>query len=89
MRCLRAVVPGVVQPNINNPGDPNSPQPLGTVVREAVPYNSAHPYDYYDRPVYKNMTFTNVKIPKGANALFQNCKFAQALSSNPRHRTIR
>jgi hypothetical protein len=43
--------------------------------RETVPYNSPHPYDHYDRPVYQNMTFTNVKIPKGSNALFVNCKF--------------
>ncbi|MCC7191498.1 MAG: hypothetical protein IT444_01840 [Phycisphaeraceae bacterium] len=58
-----------------NPADPSSPRPLGTQVREAVPYGSQHPYDFYDRPVYENMTFTNVKIPKGTNALFKNCKF--------------
>lgn len=55
--------------------NPNSPRPLGTQVHEAVPYGAAHPYDYYDRPVYENMTFTDVKIPKGTNALFKNCKF--------------
>jgi hypothetical protein len=49
--------------------------PLGTTVREEVPYGSPHPYDYYNRPVYQNMTFTNVKIPKGSNALFKNCRF--------------
>lgn len=59
----------------HDPDDPDSPQPLGAVVREEVPYGAAHPYDYYDRPVYKNMTFTNVTIPKGTNALFVNCKF--------------
>lgn len=58
-----------------NPSNPSSPKPLGTTVREAMPYGSAHPIDYYDRPVYENMTFTNVKIPKGNNALFKNCKF--------------
>jgi hypothetical protein len=58
-----------------NASDPTSPKPLGTVATEAVPYGAAHPYDYYDRPVYENMTFTNVKIPKGSNALFKNCKF--------------
>lgn len=63
------------QAALYNPGDPTSPQPLGTQVREAMPYGAAHPYDYYDRPLYKNMTFTNVKIPKGTNALFQNCTF--------------
>ncbi|MBI1338430.1 MAG: hypothetical protein GC164_15920 [Phycisphaera sp.] len=59
----------------NDPNDPNSPQPLGTTQFEEVPYGSAHPYDYYDRPVYKNMTFKNVKITKGSNALFINCRF--------------
>jgi hypothetical protein len=59
----------------HDPDDPDSPQPLGDSVREEVPFGSAHPYDYYDRPVYKNMTFTDVKIPKGTNALFVNCKF--------------
>lgn len=56
-------------------GDPDSPQPLGTVEREAVPYGATYPYDYYDRPVYENMTFRDVKIPKGTNALFRNCTF--------------
>ncbi|MCC7408189.1 MAG: hypothetical protein IT442_08960, partial [Phycisphaeraceae bacterium] len=45
------------------------------VEHEAVPFGAAYPYDYYDRPVYRNMTFTNVRIPKGTNALFQNCTF--------------
>ncbi len=59
----------------HDPDDPNSPGPLGQTQFESVPYGSAYPYDYYDRPVYRNMTFTNVKIPKGTNALFVNCKF--------------
>ena len=59
----------------NDPDDPDSPQPLGGEVTEAVPYGAAHPYDFYTRPVYENMTFTNVKIPKGSNALFKNCTF--------------
>ena len=60
-----------------NPGgvDPDGPQPLGAEVFESVPYGAAHPYDYYDRPVYENMTFTDVNIPKGTNALFKNCTF--------------
>lgn len=46
---------------------------------EEVPYG-AHaaggaPYDYYQRPVYTNMTFTNVRIPMGNNGLFENCTF--------------
>ncbi len=56
-------------------GDPDSPQPLGNVVTEAVPFQATYPYDYYDRPVYQNMVFRNVKIPKGTNALFVNCRF--------------
>lgn len=59
---------------VANPTSTSQPQ-MGGQVREAVPYGSAHPYDYYDRPVYKNMTFTNVLIPEGTNALFENCTF--------------
>lgn len=55
--------------------DPNSPQPISEVSNEEVPFGAAHPYDYYDRPVYRNMTFENVTIPKGTNALFVNCTF--------------
>lgn len=58
-----------------DPNNPDSPKPPGATIFEAVPYGAAHPYDFYDRPVYENMTFTNVKIPKGTNALFKNCKF--------------
>lgn len=42
---------------------------------EAVPYGAEGAYDYYQRPVYENITFTNVRIPKGTNALFKNCVF--------------
>ncbi|MDZ4830249.1 MAG: hypothetical protein SGJ09_08655 [Phycisphaerae bacterium] len=42
---------------------------------EPVPFGSPAAYDWYQRPVYANMTFTNVKIPKGTNALFVNCTF--------------
>lgn len=59
----------------HDPDDPASPQPLGQQITEAVPYGAAHPYDFYDRPIFENMTFENVKIPKGTNALFRNCKF--------------
>lgn len=52
--------------------------PPSSATRETVPFGSPHPYDYYDRPVYQNMTFTNVKIPTGTNALFVNCKFVGA-----------
>ena len=42
---------------------------------ESVPYGATGAYDYYKRPVYENMTFTNVRIPMGTNALFRNCTF--------------
>lgn len=29
----------------------------------------------YKRPVFRNMTFKNVQVPKGLNALFENCTF--------------
>jgi len=48
--------------------------PSGTVT-EAVPYGAAYPYEYYERPVYENITFDNVLIPRGTNALFRNCTF--------------
>ena len=48
--------------------------PSGTVTEE-VPYGAAYPYEYYDRPVYENVTFDNVRIPPGTNALFRNCTF--------------
>ncbi len=62
-----------------DPNDPTSPfkDTSGTQIEE-VPFGAAHPYDYYGRPVYENMTFTNVTIPKGENALFKNCKFIGA-----------
>jgi hypothetical protein len=58
-----------------DPGDDTSPQPLGTTAFESVPFDAAHPYDWYDRPVYTNMSFTDVTIPQGTNALFVNCTF--------------
>ncbi len=42
---------------------------------EALPFGSVPAYDYFQRPVYTNMTFRNVRIPKGTNALFVNCTF--------------
>lgn len=60
----------------HDPSDSSSPQPLGrTTSPEAVPFGATYPYDYYERPIYENMTFRDVKIPKGTNALFVNCRF--------------
>ncbi len=47
----------------------------GVEPAESVPFGSLGAYDYYQRPVYENMTFTNVRIPKGTNGLFRNCTF--------------
>ena len=46
-----------------------------TATREAVPFEAEYPYDYYDRPVHRNKVFNNLRIPKGSNALFENCRF--------------
>jgi hypothetical protein len=42
---------------------------------ESVPFEAPGAYDYYQRTAYRNMTFTNVLIPMGTNALFENCIF--------------
>lgn len=42
---------------------------------EPVPFGSSAAYDYYQRPIYQNMVFRDVRIPKGTNALFRNCRF--------------
>lgn len=49
--------------------------PVASAPYEAVPYGSTSAYDFYQRPIYRNMTFRDVRIPKGTNALFQNCRF--------------
>ena len=42
---------------------------------EAIPYGAQAADDYFDRPIYRDMTFTNVRIPMGLNGLFENCEF--------------
>lgn len=42
---------------------------------ESTPYGAPSPADWYARPVYDNITFRNVVIPMGTNALFVNCTF--------------
>ncbi len=53
--------------------------PTGAAPWEDVPYGAGAaggaPYDYYQRPIYENMTFTDVRIPIGNNGLFENCTF--------------
>jgi len=65
----------VNSPTANDPSQGAVYTPPGPGTLESVPYNSPYPYDHYARPVYENMVFTNVTIPKGTNALFVNCKF--------------
>lgn len=46
-----------------------------SLVYEATPYGAPSPADYYHRPVYIGVTFENVTIPAGTNALFISCTF--------------
>lgn len=47
----------------------------GGTSTERTPYGSVSYQATYRRPVFRNMTLRNVIIPKGLNALFDNCKF--------------
>jgi hypothetical protein len=49
--------------------------PPDSTTWESVPYRSPGPYDHYQRPVYQDMRFENVRIPTGNNGLFQRCTF--------------
>jgi hypothetical protein len=49
--------------------------PPSNATREEVPFGAAYPYDYYERPVHRNKVFSGIRIPKGTNALFENCRF--------------
>lgn len=51
------------------------PDNWSTAYFERMPFNSPNTADWYYRPVYENMTFRNVQIPMGTNALFRNCTF--------------
>jgi len=42
---------------------------------EYTPYGAPAPSDWYERPVYTGITFENVVIPMGTNALFVDCTF--------------
>ncbi len=45
------------------------------ISQERTPYGSVSYQATYRRPVFRNMTLRNVIIPKGLNALFDNCNF--------------
>ena len=51
------------------PGDDDHPG------YETTPLGSSNPYDLYLRPIYRGITFENVAIPVGTNALFEECTF--------------
>lgn len=58
----------------DHPTEPDYLRPdLG--VWEQMPLGSPGFYDWYRRPIYKNMTFVNVAVPEGINGLFINCIF--------------
>jgi hypothetical protein len=40
-----------------------------------VPYGAPGAYDFYQRPVYEDMVFRDVRIPMGNNGLYKNCTF--------------
>jgi hypothetical protein len=64
------VSPTVIENKVIAPSDSSYP-----TVDERTPIGSTSFQATYRRPVYKNMTFKNVRIPKGLNALFENCTF--------------
>lgn len=47
----------------------------GGTTTERTPFGSVSYQATYKRPVFKNLTLKNVIIPKGLNALFDNCVF--------------
>lgn len=61
-----------VDPDLNNDSLPDNHT---TAYFEKMPFNGPSYSDWYFRPVYDNMTFKNVVIPIGTNALFRNCTF--------------
>ncbi|MDZ4754605.1 MAG: hypothetical protein SGJ11_08915 [Phycisphaerae bacterium] len=42
---------------------------------EPVPFGSTAAYDWYQRTIYKDFTFTNLTIPTATNCVFENCTF--------------
>jgi hypothetical protein len=49
--------------------------PPGPATWEPIPYGAPGAYDYYQRPIYEDMRFENVRIPMGNNGLFKDCTF--------------
>jgi hypothetical protein len=49
--------------------------PPGGTTWESIPHGAPGAYDYYQRPIYENMRFMNVRLPMGNNGLFKDCTF--------------
>lgn len=62
-----------LDPDTNNDGLPEN---YTEAYFEKMPFNSPRPVDWYYRPVFENMVFHDVVIPRGLNALFIDCTFA-------------
>jgi hypothetical protein len=61
-----------LDPDTNEDGLPDN---WSTAYYEKMPFNTPGFSDWYYRPVYHNMTFKDVQIDEGTNALFLNCTF--------------
>jgi hypothetical protein len=61
-----------LDPNLDSTSMPGN---AATAYWEKMPFNSPAYTDVYFRPVYYNMVFRDVQIPKGNNGLFVNCTF--------------
>ena len=61
-----------LDPDDNEDGLPDN---WSTAYYEKMPFNTPGYSDWYYRPVYYNMTFKDVKIDEGTNALFVKCTF--------------
>jgi hypothetical protein len=62
--------PTLIANKVLDPLDANAPKLI-----DQTPFQSQSIQATYQRPVFKDMTFKNVRIPKGLNALFENCTF--------------
>lgn len=59
----------------NNDGRPDN---YTEAYWERSPFNAPSFADIYYRPVFRNMVFRNVQIPRGLNGLFEDCTFVGA-----------
>lgn len=62
-----------LDPDVDGDGYPDN---YMSAYYEKAPFNAPNFADWYYRPVYVNMVFKDVVIPRGTNGLFVNCTFA-------------